>query len=209
MYYRRNVLNTRQHKQKNRSTLSWWWPRLLLLFILLGSIAALYLLKVRQVHNNSSSSVTAPSNTNKIKDTEYSHAKRAVEDLSDKIFQRFQFHDESLRQFFLISWNIPAQGHDILKYKIAKKMVDGHSSAQFLMVFSGTSVTAGYDNYFNESYPIVFEKRMRPIFEALGIKLIVRNIAQRRISCHMSNFCLEAMGGPDADFYGWENSYRY
>jgi hypothetical protein len=205
MYYRRNVLN----KQKTGG--SRWWPRLLLLCILLGSIVTMLVFSrafTEKARNTGLASSEGGANTKNTKNTgAYGDAKRAVEELSDKIYQRFEFHNDVTRQFFFITLNIPERGWDILKYKMAKKMLDGHST--FLMIFSGTSVTAGYDNHFNESYPMVFEKRMRPIFDALRIKLVVRNIAQRRVSCHMSNFCLEAMGGPDADFIGWENSYRF
>ena len=50
----------------------------------------------------------------------------------------------------------PHQGSDIwdiIKYKIAKKVVD--KGQDFLMVFGGSSVTAGHDNYFHQSYPMV------------------------------------------------------
>jgi hypothetical protein len=50
----------------------------------------------------------------------------------------------------------PRQGSDIwdiIKYKIAKKVVD--KDQDFLMVFGGSSVTAGHDNYFHQSYPMV------------------------------------------------------
>ena len=28
-------------------------------------------------------------------------------------------------------------------------------------------MTAGHDNYFNQSYPLVFERRMKPIFDGI------------------------------------------
>ena len=46
------------------------------------------------------------------------------------------------------------------------------------MIFGGSSVTAGHDNYYNQSYPFVFERRMTRIFQALNIDLKVHNIAQ-------------------------------
>ena len=51
-------------------------------------------------------------------------------------------------------------------------------STRFLMIFSGSSVTAGHDNYFNQSFPMIVKKHFQPIFDSLGIKLVVRNIAQ-------------------------------
>ena len=36
----------------------------------------------------------------------------------------------------------------------------------------------GHDNGFNNSFPMIFLKRLKPTFDILGIDLIVRNIAQ-------------------------------
>jgi len=76
----------------------------------------------------------------------------------------------------------------------------------------GSSVTAGHDNYFNQSYPLVFERRMRPIFDgntntnintntntniislALGVKFIVHNIAMGANNCRPYNMCHDAQG---------------
>jgi hypothetical protein len=48
----------------------------------------------------------------------------------------------------------------------------------FSMIFGGSSVTAGYDNYPNQSYPSIVYDRLHPVFNSLGINLDVRNIAQ-------------------------------
>ncbi len=101
---------------------------------------------------------------------------------------------------------MPGYGWDLLKYKIAKKIVDGDS--QFLMIFGGSSVTAGHDNYYNQSWPQVFERRMLPIFEAIGVKLLVHNIAQGANNCRPALNCYESMGGENADFIGWEQSFN-
>ena len=67
--------------------------------------------------------------------------------------------------------------------------------SQFLMIFGGSSVTAGHDNHFHQSYPMVFHRRMKEVFDALGIELFVRNIAQGQNQCRPSDLCYEAMGG--------------
>jgi len=95
------------------------------------------------------------------------------------------------------------------QYKLASKLVaEDPKERQFLMIFGGSSVTAGHDNYFRESYPLVFERRMSPAFKALGINLIVHNIAQGSNDCFPYNFCYEAMGGSNFDWIGWEQSYN-
>ena len=67
----------------------------------------------------------------------------------------------------------------------------------------GSSVTAGHDNNFHDSYPLVFDSRLSAAFEAAGVQLDVRNIAQGSNDCIPSNVCYDTMGGYGADFYGW------
>lgn len=96
-----------------------------------------------------------------------------------------------------------------LKYKFGKKIVEAHmfvggaEKSPFVYVFGGSSVTAGHDNYYNQSYPKVFERRMRPVFDALQVGLAVRNIAVGSLGCEPYNSCYEAFGGSDPDFVTW------
>lgn len=76
------------------------------------------------------------------------------------------------------------------------------------MTFGGSSVTAGHDNYYNQSYPLIVKQRMSKLLESLGIELIVHNIAQGANNCIPYTFCYESMGGLDPDFVGWEQSYN-
>eukprot|EP00981_Chlorochromonas_danica_P002095 scaffold423_cov185-Ochromonas_danica.AAC.19 len=127
---------------------------------------------------------------------------------------------------------MPCYGWDLMKYKFAKKILqasvsastatatasDGvsgnsgggnnHSEVTYRMIFGGSSVTAGHDNYYHQAYPFVFEKRMKTIFSTLGITLEVHNIAQGANNCRPSIYCYEAMGGSNADFLGWEQSFN-
>jgi hypothetical protein len=137
---------------------------------------------------------------------DFEHSKNLINDLANLIYQRFEFNNSLRFQFFLESSNMASFAWDILKYKFAKKILEKNST--FLMIFGGSSVTAGHDNYYNQSYPLVFERRMSKIFKSLGIDLKVHNIAQGASNCRPSNFCYEAMGGFNADFFGWEQSYN-
>ena len=103
-------------------------------------------------------------------------AKQAADKIANLIYQRFEFHNKDWFQFFMGASNMPDYAWDILKYKICKKAVDGN--ATFLLIFGGSSVTAGHDNYYNQSYPLVFERRLKPVFKSIGIELVVHNIAQ-------------------------------
>ena len=64
---------------------------------------------------------------------------------------------------------------DMYKYKFATKMLMGNGTMR--VIFGGSSVTAGHDNFLWQAYPQVYERRLRPAFEALGINFEVRNIA--------------------------------
>jgi hypothetical protein len=55
---------------------------------------------------------------------------------------------------------------------------------------------------------MIFNKRMDSVFSALGIKLVVNNIAQGANLCVPYDMCYESMGGLDADFIGWEQSFN-
>ncbi|KAJ1408059.1 hypothetical protein B484DRAFT_201057 [Ochromonadaceae sp. CCMP2298] len=76
------------------------------------------------------------------------------------------------------------------------------------MIFSGSSVTAGHDSYFNQSYPLIVQKHMGPILRTLGVQLVVHNIAQGANNCIPYTLCYESMGGFDPDFVNWEQSYN-
>eukprot|EP01033_Poteriospumella_lacustris_P017146 gene17146-12265_t len=146
---------------------------------------------------------------NSIVDTsKLSKALELLDDAANLIYQRFEFHNKDWFQFFIESSNMPNYGWDLIKYKLAEKIVRGNSDEQYLMIFGGTSVTAGHDNYYNQSYPFVFERRIKKAFEALGIKLLVHNIAQGANNCRPSDHCYNAMGGDNADFMSWEQSFN-
>lgn len=105
-------------------------------------------------------------------------AKEQLQHTLSLIHARYELDTHYGSQLFRTSNNIDPYSWDLIKYNIAHKMLAGNST--FLMVFGGSSVTAGHDNYYNQSYPYVFERRMKKAFEAMGIELVVRNIAQVR-----------------------------
>ena len=118
------------------------------------------------------------------------------------IHQRFQLHDKYKAQFFNIAMNLNANTWDIMKYKFAKKITSS-DDRNFRMIFGGSSVTAGWDNYYFQSYPEVFKRRMSPAFINLGVNLTIHNIAQGDNRCRPSDYCYTAMGGEAADWLGW------
>ena len=153
----------------------------------------------------------------------YSLAEAAATNAANLIYDRYEFGNHSHRQFFLGISNmkrfvdsyihqpnliiyfhnfIHSEAWELLKYKFLTKMTG--SQPEFLMIFGGSSVTAGHD-----SWPLVFERRIKPVFDALGINLIVRNIAQGANQCLPYEYCYNAMGGDNADFIGWEQSFNW
>jgi len=133
------------------------------------------------------------------------NAKALAMDVLNLIFARYELQDAANMQHFMVTFNAPAMTWEILRLKVAEKIL--HKGSTFTFVFSGTGVTAGYDNYFHQSYPMVIEKRLSPVFKALGIDLAVRNIGQVHVDCRLSNYCFDALGGEVADVVGWENSF--
>ncbi|KAJ1394154.1 hypothetical protein B484DRAFT_425375 [Ochromonadaceae sp. CCMP2298] len=76
----------------------------------------------------------------------------------------------------------------------------------FVVGFSGSSVTAGHDNYFNESYPDVFRRALEPVFAAMGVPLTVRNHALGNNPCFPYDACVKTHMGEDLDVLAWEQS---
>ena len=137
-------------------------------------------------------------------------AKLLLQDMLSLIRHRYEL-DGAGAMFFHTANNIGAHTWNVIKYKFARKIVDSQQKQQpqhFLMVFGGSSVTAGHDNHYNQSYPFVVERRLQPVLQALGIALKVTNIAQGANPCLPYSLCYETMGGLDADVIGWEQSYN-
>lgn len=138
---------------------------------------------------------------------DFDKAKALINEMANLIHHRFEFNRSDTYQFFLEASNLPPYSWDIQKYKIAKKIAEGNNSP-YTMIFGGSSVTAGHDNYYAQSHPFVFERRIAPILEALNVKLVVRNIAQGANNCRPFDYCYASMGGETADFIAWEQSFN-
>ena len=164
--------------------------------------------------------------------SDISEAKATTKKLLSLIYNRYEMGTSDGAQYFLLANNIPASTWDVMKYKLAKKIVSSAllgRQEDYIMVFAGSSLTAGIGNYFNESYPMIALKRLMPIFSALGITLRllndhlfhttciynihisifrVRNIAQEDNNCNPYHVCFQSMGGLDPDWIGSEENSR-
>lgn len=97
-----------------------------------------------------------------------------AQDVLNLIRHRYEL-DGVGSMFALTANNVGEHTWDLIKYKFAKKIL---LKERFLMTFGGSSVTAGHDNYYNQSYPEVVRRRLGPVLAAAGIELQVHNIAQ-------------------------------
>lgn len=171
----------------------------------------------RSLRNLASDSSTA-SPDSKLK-LDFTKVIEQINKVTNLIYQRYEFHHTQRYQFFLESQNMPVYGWDLMKYKVALKIlsppvineedINNHTfTKSYRMIFGGSSVTAGHDNFYHQSYPFVFERRLKDIFNTLGLGLEVHNIAQGANNCRPSDYCYEAMGGSFADFISWEQSFN-
>ena len=112
---------------------------------------------------------------------------------------------------FLETMHLPTQSFDIQVNKFILKFIDdvpgkSERTTPFVFGISGSSVTAGHDNYYNQSYPAILESTLKPVFTALSIPLEVRNGAMGNNPCMPYDICMPAIMGTDVDVLGWEQS---
>jgi hypothetical protein len=74
----------------------------------------------------------------------------------------------------------------------------------FVISVAGMSNTAGHDNFFNSSWPIVMAELLKPVFHALDITLVVRNHAIGGTFSLPYSWCLPTFLGQDSDLVMWE-----
>jgi hypothetical protein len=101
---------------------------------------------------------------------------------------------------------------DVILRKLARAILlpygDGDKQSEglnpFVIAFAGTSVTAGHDNFFNQSYPLVFGRELNRSFSAAGIDLVIRNHAMGNNPTVPSCFLVDTQLGLDTDVAVWE-----
>ena len=107
---------------------------------------------------------------------------------------------------FLGMVDIPATSWEIQKQKFIGLLL-APQPPRFVMGFSGSSVTAGHDNFFMEAFPSVMNRTLRGLFDQAGISLEVRNHAFGNNPCTpYAADCLTTHLGDDLDVVAWEQS---
>ena len=98
--------------------------------------------------------------------------------------------DVSQFPLFLSLIDVPKRSWEIQKNKYIRLILEEDKNKTYVVGFSGSSVTAGHDNFFREAYPQVFHDVMAPIFHVIGVKLEVRNQALGNNPCYPYDACV-------------------
>jgi hypothetical protein len=69
------------------------------------------------------------------------------------------------------------------------------SRPKFVISFTGSSVTAGHDHYYNDSFVAIVNDFLKPLFESMNINLIVRNGAIGNNDCIPYDVCVQTFAG--------------
>jgi hypothetical protein len=97
--------------------------------------------------------------------------------------------------------------HDDTKFvaKIAKIIQDGQNT--FVVAVVGSSMSAAHDNWMNASFGNVLQRRMKPLWAAIGVDFIVRSAAVGGRSPNPWPLCMKQMVGSDVDAVIYENEF--
>ena len=151
-------------------------------------------------------SYTAAHNTPTPKETKAIIQKtlEATQKVLDDLFVRWQ-----IKQYpnFLNSVEMSLTSWEVMKLKMQQKLLSssrGKTDEKFVVSFLGSSVTAGHDSRFNQSFSEVTRVLMKPAFDAAGIQLQVINGAMGNNPCLPYDICVKTFAGLEADIIHWE-----
>lgn len=111
---------------------------------------------------------------------------------------------------FLNSVYMSSYAWNLLKEKFASKILNAitrNINETFVISFMGSSVTAGHDSYYNQSFPMVVGDLMRSAFQSSAINLEVRNVGIGANPCVPYMLCPLTFSGYDSDMIHWEQTY--
>jgi hypothetical protein len=111
---------------------------------------------------------------------------------------------------FLHSVKMSSKGWEMLKVRFEKKILEGliHGNSQFIAGFMGSSVTAGHDSLFSQSFPVVIGNFLNSTMSLLNVNFISRNLAIGNNPCMPYDLCPLTFAGSDADLVHWEQTYN-
>ena len=135
-------------------------------------------------------------------------ADKAASTAMDGIFKTWEV--DNYPNFLTSAW-IPKNSWDHLVKKFEQKILLAEklsSTVNFTMSFTGSSVTAGHDSMFTESFSVLIGDIMGPVLRALNVLVVSRNVAMGNNHCMPYDACVKTFAGLDADLVHWEQSYN-
>jgi len=134
----------------------------------------------------------------------YVRAREHIARVKGEIFDKWQV---STYPLFLSFLDVPPSSWLVQRNKLVRLLSQGNSTTKdYVVGFSGSSVTAGHDNYYRESFPVIFERHLAPVLASLDVQLVVRNQALGNNPCYPYSHCVETHMGADVDLLAWEQS---
>ncbi|KAG5178427.1 hypothetical protein JKP88DRAFT_168701, partial [Tribonema minus] len=103
------------------------------------------------------------------------------------------------------AWYDLPDGGAAVKQRLLRAVV---GQRNFTMAFTGISNTAGHDNLFAQSYPMVLERLLKPVLQLAGVELRVLNGAMGNTDFLPYSYCVEAHAGAHPDVVSWEMSMQ-
>lgn len=139
-------------------------------------------------------------------------AKAATSDAIHNIRSEWQV---DLYPNFLKSCSMHKSAWEFMKNKLMQRILEHEVPAtkatarkEFVISFLGSSVAAGHDSFFNQSYPIVVGNILAPVFQTVGLSVDSRNVALGNNPCMPYDICVKIFAGLDADIVHWEQTYN-
>jgi hypothetical protein len=124
-----------------------------------------------------------------------------------KIHDRWQI---SKYPNFLKSAAMTHTSWEVLKIKFQNKILNSIKSknVKFVASFLGSSVTAGHDTPFNQTFTELMSGLLSPSFTPFDINFVSRNAALGNNPCLPYDACVRVFAGNDADLIHWEQSFN-
>lgn len=111
---------------------------------------------------------------------------------------------------FLLSVIMKENGWNIWKNRFEKKILESlnNGNSNFIAGFMGSSVTAGHDSLYTQSFPVLIEEIMNSATSSLNVKFESKNLAIGNNPCIPYDLCPLTFAGSDVDMVHWEQSYN-
>ena len=151
---------------------------------------------------DSDAGINIKSKAQQTKDT-----KELISKIRQEFYTRYGGKEEALEMLTrgIISASDTPEGlKKAIDHTAERIILARQNSREFVMSFGGYSVTVGRGNYYNQSYPFIMQKVLQPVFEAVDLKLVVRNSAIGGIPSFPYGWCLPNFLGSDSDVVSWD-----